>query len=196
MSVILKAIKNTNEQNEKTNGKYYPRVVNIGTLELDELCSHIAEHGSIYTEDVVTGVVKKFVACIPEMLLNSHKVRLNGIGTFYLKPHYHYTLDDGTVVEGGAPTEDDFNVQNVDFSIGFTPDRSDDSRFVGPNISRKAKRKSLKAIGLEDDEETTQEPSEGGGTSPDPSQGGENQGGGNNGGTTPVTPDPDNEENG
>jgi len=46
-------------------------------------------------------------------------------------------------------------------------------------------------------------------TSPDPSQGGENQGGGtneggnnggnsggNNGGVTPVTPDPDNEENG
>ena len=188
MSVILKAIKNTNEQNAKTNGKYYPRVVNIGTMELDDLCDHIMEHGSIYTADVVTGVVKKFIACIPELLLDSHKVRLDGIGTFYLKPRYHYTQEDGTVVEGGAATEEDLNVQNVDFTIGFTPDRSDDSRFVGPNLSRKAKRKSLKAIGLAEDEEeeTSPNPSEGT-ASPDPSEGGENNQGG--GGVTPVTPE-------
>jgi predicted histone-like DNA-binding protein len=53
-----------------------------------------------------------------------------------------------------------------------------------------------------EDPETSQGGENQGGTSPDPSQGGENQGGGgtnsggNSGGTTPVTPDPDNEENG
>ena len=34
MSVIIKKIQNTNESNTKTNGKWYPRVVNIGTMDL------------------------------------------------------------------------------------------------------------------------------------------------------------------
>jgi predicted histone-like DNA-binding protein len=85
MSVIIKKIQNTNESNTKTNGKWYPRVVNIGTMNLDALCEHIQEHGSLWTEDVVTGVVKKFVRCIQEQLLESRKVKLDGLGTFYLK---------------------------------------------------------------------------------------------------------------
>ena len=82
MSVIIKKIQNTNESNAKTNGKWYPRVVNIGTMNLDALCEHIQEHGSLWTDDVVTGVVKKFVRCIQEQLLESRKVKLDGLGTF------------------------------------------------------------------------------------------------------------------
>ncbi len=61
---------------------------------------------------------------------------------------------------------------------------------IGVNASKQfAENASIQKVsatiaGLADDEED--------GTSPDPSQGGENQ----SGGTTPVTPDPDNEENG
>ena len=167
MPVIIKKVQNKNENNQKTNGKWYPRVVNMGTLNVDDLCDHIQEHGSLWTADVVTGVVKKFVGCIAELLLMSHKVKLDGIGTFYLKPVYHYTDEEtGEKKEGGVSDEKDLNVQNVDFSVGFTPDRADNSRFVGPNISRKAARKSIASLGLTEGEE--EETTNGGGTNTNP----------------------------
>ena len=182
MPVIIKKVQNKNENNEKTNGKWYPRVVNMGTLDVDDLCEHIQEHGSIWTDDVVVGVVKKFVKCIQELLLQSHKVKLDGLGTFYLKAVHHYTDETtGEKKEGGVSDEKDLNVQNVDFSVGFTPDRADDSRFVGPNISRKAARKSIAALGLGESEEEDNETTGGGSNS------GSNTGGGNTGGNTGGT---------
>ena len=180
MPVIIKKVQNKNENNEKTNGKWYPRVVNMGTMNLDDLCEHIQEHGSLWTDDVVVGVVKKFVKCIQELLLQSHKVKLDGLGTFYLKPTYHYTDEvTGEKKEGGVSEEKDLNVQNVDFSVGFTPDRADDSRFVGPNISRKAARKSIAALGLSESEDEEDNETTGGG-----SNSGSNTGGTTTGGTT------------
>ena len=179
MPVIIKKVQNKNENNEKTNGKWYPRVVNMGTLDVDDLCEHIQEHGSIWTDDVVVGVVKKFVKCIQELLLQSHKVKLDGLGTFYLKAVHHYTDETtGEKKEGGVSDEKDLNVQNVDFSVGFTPDRADNSRFVGPNISRKAARKSITALGLSESEDEEDNETTGGG-----SNSGSNTGG-NTGGTT------------
>ena len=183
MPVIIKKVQNKNENNEKTNGKWYPRVVNMGTLDVDDLCEHIQEHGSIWTDDVVVGVVKKFVKCIQELLLQSHKVKLDGLGTFYLKAVHHYTDETtGEKKEGGVSDEKDLNVQNVDFSVGFTPDRADDSRFVGPNISRKAARKSIAALGLSESEDEEDNETTGGG-----SNSGSNTDGGNTGGNTGGT---------
>ena len=180
MSVIIKKIQNKNENNAKTNGKWYPRVVNMGTMNLDDLCEHIQEHGSLWTDDVVVGVVKKFVKCIQELLLQSHKVKLDGLGTFYLKAVHHYTDETtGEKKEGGVSDEKDLNVQNVDFSVGFTPDRADNSRFVGPNISRKAARKSITALGLSESEDEEDNETTGGG-----SNSGSNTGGTTTGGTT------------
>jgi nucleoid DNA-binding protein len=66
-----------------------------------KLSNHIAEHGSIYTPDVVYGVMEKFRSCLLEMLLNSKKVKIEGLGTFYT------TLE---CVKGGAVSKDMFNV--------------------------------------------------------------------------------------
>ena len=146
MSVIIKKIQNTNESNAKTNGKWYPRVVNIGTMNLDALCEHIQEQ-----------------------LLESRKVKLDGLGTFYLKARLKVgNGEEGQAIYGGVSDEKDLLVQNVDFQVGFQPDMSDTSRFVGPNISRKAARKSISALGLteseDEEEETTNSGSNSGGT--------------------------------
>jgi len=180
MSVIIKKIQNTNESNQKTNGKWYPRVVNMGTMNLDDLCEHIQEHGSLWTDDVVVGVVKKFIKCIQELLLQSHKVKLDGLGTFYLKPRLKVGVnEEGKTIFGGVSQEDDLLIQNVDFQMGFQPDMSDTSRFVGPNISRKAARKSITALGLSESEDEEDNETTGGGSNT-----GGNTGGGNTGGTT------------
>ena len=141
MAIIIHKVQNDNTSQEKSFGKWYPRVVNLKTIDLDGLCEHIATHGSIFTPDVVTGVVKKFIGCIQELLLESHKVRLDGIGTFYLKPRMKKGVDaKGNTIYGGADTAADLDLNSVEFSVGFTPDRSDNSNFLGPNISRKASR--------------------------------------------------------
>ena len=76
--VIIIKRQNDNKNNQKSYGKWYPRVLNMKTLTLDDVCDHIMEHGTIFTADVVHGVTKKFVNCIQELLLDSHKVKLDG----------------------------------------------------------------------------------------------------------------------
>ena len=145
MAGILKA-----KQNENT-GKWYPRIVNLKTMSLEDLCEHIAEHGSVWTPDVVTGVVKKFVGCISEQLLQSKKVRLDGIGTFYLRPLYPMGRDSkGYPKFGGTDTKEDLNFSNCYFVVGFTPDRSDNSKFTRPNVTRAASTQTIGSLGLQE----------------------------------------------
>ena len=47
------------------------------------MAEHIMKHGSIYTEDVVIGVITKLKSCMQEMLADGYKVKLDGIGTLY-----------------------------------------------------------------------------------------------------------------
>lgn len=64
-------------------GKYYAQPVSQGTVNLDELAAHISDHGSVYTRDVVIGVMTKMVDCINELLAQGYKVKLGELGTFY-----------------------------------------------------------------------------------------------------------------
>ena len=80
--VIYELYKNENS-NSKSFGKVFARTKSIETMNLRKMSAHIAEHGSVYTEDVVSGVLKKFEKCVLEMLLNSRKVKIDGLGTFY-----------------------------------------------------------------------------------------------------------------
>ena len=65
-------------------GKWYARLKSIETLSTERLAKHISEHGSVFTADVVEGVMKKVKTCLVEMLLESKKVKIAGLGTFYL----------------------------------------------------------------------------------------------------------------
>ena len=47
------------------------------------MAKHISEHGSVYTQDVVFGVLEKFRSCLVEMLLESKRVKIDGLGTFF-----------------------------------------------------------------------------------------------------------------
>ena len=97
--IIYDVYKNTNEQNTAF-GKYFGRIVHTETLNTRKLARHISEHGSVYTQDVVEGVLTKAEACIIEMLLESKKVKLEGLGTFYLMAENK---------KGGAVSIDKFN---------------------------------------------------------------------------------------
>ena len=78
-TVQVKDADNTRKKVQKTYGK----IIYRKTLTLDDMAEHIMKHGSVYTEDVVIGVITKMKNCMQEMLADGHKVKLDGSGTLY-----------------------------------------------------------------------------------------------------------------
>jgi predicted histone-like DNA-binding protein len=90
----------TYQDNRKTIGthKYYGKVIDMGeTLDLETMATHIANHGSIWSIDIVRPVLMKMKDCMLEMLMDSKQVKIDGIGTFYLN-----------VKSTGAESEEEF----------------------------------------------------------------------------------------
>ena len=100
MAKIFYLLKQNKAQGSKIFGKWFAHGKTIETLNTRKMANHISEHGSIYTPDVVFGVLEKFRSCLLEMLLNSKRVKIDGLGIFYT------TLENE---KGGADKKDDFS---------------------------------------------------------------------------------------
>ena len=103
MARILYEVKQNQNSYSAAFGKWFAQVKSLETLNTRKMAHHISEHGSIYTPDVVYGVLEKFRTCLLEMLLNSKKVKIDGLGTFYT------TLEN---TKGGAQSKDKFSVNS------------------------------------------------------------------------------------
>ena len=178
-------------------GKYYARLKSIETLNMPKLARHISEHGSVFTEDVVEGVMKKFKSCLLEMLLESKKVKVAGLGTFYLTCECQ---------KGGADKEEDFNVREhlKALHIRFLPDQAAEDNLSSREFIKKAEFVNIKnlmsgnteAEGSNEDEEPVgtgnenqnENQNSGGGTT---NGGNENQNQNQGGNTDPSTGDGD-----
>ena len=152
-------------------GKWYARLKSIETLSIEKLAKHISEHGSVFTADVVEGVMKKFKTCLIEMLLESKKVKIAGLGTFYLTAE---------CTKGGAEKEEDFNVNQhlAALHIRFLPDQAAEDNLSSREFIKKAEFvnvKSLLSSGKEDSEGS--EGSENGSQNSQNTQNGESQNG-------------------
>jgi len=131
MSKIIYDVYQNKNENNSAYGKYFGRIVHTETLNTRKLARHIADHGSIYTQDVVEGVLTKAEACIVEMLLESKKIKLEGLGTFYLMAENK---------KGGAVSIDKFNPKTT-FSglhIRFLPDQGDEAGLNSKDVLAKA----------------------------------------------------------
>ena len=122
---------NKNEQS-KICGKWFAHSKTIETLNTRKLAQHISEHGSIYTPDVVYGVLEKFRSCLLEMLLESKRVKIDGLGIFYT------TIENK---KGGADTKEEFNVQqNLQaLHIRFLPEQEAEMNISSRQFLKKAK---------------------------------------------------------
>ena len=152
-------------------GKWYARLKSIETLTMTKLAKHISEHGSVFTQDVVEGVLTKFKNCLLEMLLDSKKVKIAGLGTFYLTAE---------CAKGGADKEEDFNVNQhlAALHIRFLPDQTAEDNISSREFIKKAEFvnvKSLLSSGNDEDE---------GGDEENGGSGSGSQGGGQTGGQT------------
>lgn len=54
-------------------------------MDLDQFAEHISDHNSVFSPDVVSGVAKKIVSCMKELLLMGYRIQLGDLGLFHLQ---------------------------------------------------------------------------------------------------------------
>ena len=141
MAKILYEVKQNQNGHSMAFGKWYAQIKALETLNTRKLAQHISEHGSIYTPDVVYGVLEKFRSCLIEMLLESKKVKIDGLGTFYC------TLENQ---KNGSVKKEDFNVNRhlKALHIRFLPEQTTEENISSREFLKKASFIDLKAFML------------------------------------------------
>ena len=131
MAKIFYLLKQNKVTSSKIYGKWFAQGKTIETLNTRKMANHIAEHGSIYTPDVVFGVLEKFRSCLLEMLLESKRVKIDGLGIFFT------TLENE---KGGAAKKEDFNPQKnlKALHIRFLPDQTTETNISSREFIKKA----------------------------------------------------------
>lgn len=122
MPVLIKTslpVKLYQNKNEKNNGfeKWYARVDNADqkVMGLEDLSAHIAQHGSIYTADVILGVMRKMVACVQELCLEGKKIKFDNLGIFSCQ----------VANQEGAATQKAWKASNIKgIKLTFKPNRA------------------------------------------------------------------------
>ena len=164
MAKILYEVKQNQNSSSVAYGKWFAQVKTLETLNTRKLAQHISEHGSIYTPDVVYGVLEKFRSCLIEMLLESKKVKIEGLGTFYT------TLEN---TKGGAQSKDKFNVNShlKALHIRFLPEQTTEE-----NISSRQFLKQAEFINIDSLLKKEEETENGGDSTGGDNSGSQNQG--------------------
>ena len=131
MAKIFYQLRQNKNVKSKIYGKWFAHSKSVETMNTRKLSQHISEHGSIYTPDVVFGVLEKFRSCLVEMLLESKSVKIDGLGTFYT------TIENEP---GGADKEEDFNVQKnlMALHIRFKPEGEQEMNISSREFFKKA----------------------------------------------------------
>jgi len=173
MAKILYEVKKNQNSHSAAFGKWYAQIKSLETLNTRKLANHISEHGSVYTTDVVYGVLEKFRSCLVEMLLESKKVKIEGLGTFYC------TLENQ---KNGALKKEDFNVNKhlKALHIRFLPEQTTEENISSRQFLKQAEFINIEQLLDKEEEDGNANPN----VNPNPNDntGGDNTGGGNQGG--------------
>ena len=131
MAKIFYELRQNKNNLSKIFGKWFAHSKTVETLNTRKLAQHISEHGSIYTPDVVYGVLEKFRSCLIEMLLDSKRVKIDGLGTFFT------TIENE---KGGAVSEEKFSVNTnlKALHIRFLPEQEQEMNISSREFFKKA----------------------------------------------------------
>ena len=131
MAKIFYELKKNTNTASRVYGMWFAYGKAVETMNTRKLAQHIAEHGSIYTPDVVYGVLEKFRSCLVEMLLDSKRVKIEGLGTFYC------TIENS---KGGAESADKFSVNTnlKGLHIRFIPEQAAEQNISSREFLKKA----------------------------------------------------------
>ena len=131
MAKIFYELKKNTNTASRVFGMWFAYGKAVETMNTRKLAQHIADHGSIYTPDVVYGVLEKFRSCLVEMLLESKRVKIEGLGTFYC------TIENS---KGGAESADKFSVNTnlKGLHIRFIPEQAAEQNISSREFLKKA----------------------------------------------------------
>ena len=99
--LLTKKYQNTNSHSSAY-GKYYGRIVHTETLTTDEFANHISSHGSPFDRATIIGVLAAACDCLVELTLDSKRVRLGDLGSFYMSAETE-----------GENKEEEFSADNI-----------------------------------------------------------------------------------
>ena len=185
MAKIFYELRQNKNSLSKIFGKWFAHSKSIETLNTRKLAQHISEHGSIFTPDVVYGVLEKFRSCLIEMLLDSKRVKIDGLGTFFT------TIENE---KGGAISADKCSVSSnlKALHIRFLPEQEQEMNISSREFFKKAEFINIDSLkggdsstGSENGGSTNQggeSGNQGGNTGDGTNTGGNQGGGGNTGG--------------
>ena len=139
MAKIFYELRQNKNEESKVYGKWFAHGKTVETMNTRKLAQHISEHGSIYTPDVVFGVLEKFRSCLVEMLLESKRVKIDGLGIFYT------TIENE---KGGAVSESEFNVNSnlKALHIRFLPEQAAEQNISSREFFKKADFVNVKSL--------------------------------------------------
>ena len=147
MAKIFYELKQNKNEDSKIYGKWFAYARSVEIMNTRKLAQHISEHGSLYTPDVVFGVLEKFRSCLLEMLLESKRVKIDGLGTFYT------TIENE---KGGAASADQFNAnKNLKaLHIRFIPEQEQEMNISSREFIKKAEFINIDSMSSEKKSET------------------------------------------
>ncbi len=70
----------SNPTDKKSEKRVYPSVQRRDVISLEELAKHIREHGSVYSEGTILGVMTDMITCTVEQICAGYKVDLGRLG--------------------------------------------------------------------------------------------------------------------
>ncbi len=78
------ALRKSNPSEKNSEKKVYASVQSDETIDLEVLAAHMVEHNTPFTEGTLVGVLKDTMRCVIEQMLAGKRVKLGGLGTFYV----------------------------------------------------------------------------------------------------------------
>ena len=155
---------------------YYAQAVATETMSMRDMAKHITSHGSPYTVDIVVGVLEAFRSCLIEQMLESKKVKVDGLGTFYV------TIANK---EGGVKDLSKFNIKTLatGLRLRYLPEGATEESISSKDFLKMAR--FVDVADLANDKADVQDEE-----TPDDNSG-DNGGGNNGGGGGTLVDDPD-----
>ena len=111
----------------KASGKYYGRSVILSTLDTEDMAEHMMDHGCLYGQDVIKGVLEKFFDCAMELVFQNRRVKMTGLGTLGIS----LECEGQVVVDKDHP----YDVSNILAAhIRLLPDATLDQQLSGKKL--------------------------------------------------------------
>lgn len=140
--LLTKKYQNKNMKSAAYN-KWYGRILYTETISTDEFASHISSHGSPFDRATIVGVLTAACDCLVELTLDSKRVRLGDLGTFYMSAE-----------TSGEAKEEDFSADNIRrVHLRFWPNQKRSYALDSATIRKMASFTDIKQLSNEQDGE-------------------------------------------